>query len=89
MDLFAPRTRPGAAKISELKSFVAERLRLPETATVMITELQCSEPGCPPLETVVAVLEAGAPTRQFKVHKAIAEVTEQDLQRLLGEESAH
>lgn len=46
---------------------------------VVVNELACTEPGCPPLETVVALLRAGAPPIQVKLHKAATEVTTDDL----------
>ncbi|MDX2179034.1 MAG: hypothetical protein SFV18_05530 [Bryobacteraceae bacterium] len=74
-----------AANTVAIKEQVAEFLSLPEDAIVMVTELQCHEPGCPPLETVIAVLRQGSPPRQFKLHKGVAEVTESDVEQLLGE----
>ena len=41
-------------------------------------ELQCHEKDCPPLETVIAVMEEGLETRQCKFHKPITEVTQKD-----------
>jgi hypothetical protein len=46
---------------------------------VVVNELSCTEPGCPPIETVVALLRAGSQPRQVKIHKPAAEVTEDDL----------
>lgn len=46
----------------------------------MATELRCTEPGCPPLETVVALMgEAGTGQRQFKIHKALGAVSYEDV----------
>ena len=39
-------------------------------------ELECREPSCPPLETVIAAMEEGKPTRQWKFHKPMPEVTQ-------------
>jgi hypothetical protein len=46
---------------------------------LLVSELHCSEPGCPPLETMVAVLEGPGKRRQFKFHKPIAEITSDDI----------
>jgi hypothetical protein len=48
-------------------------------------ELECREPGCPPLETVIAVMEAGKQTLQWKLHKAIPDVSREDLMQLAAE----
>jgi hypothetical protein len=50
-----------------------------ETDVVLVNELRCDEPGCPPIETIVALLRAGAPPRQLKVHKPLVDVTVEDL----------
>ncbi len=80
MNLFSA-PRPGADRIREIKAWVAEEFRLNEDSTVMVTELHCTEPGCPPLETVIAIL-CGAERRQFKLHKSAAEVARTDIQGL-------
>lgn len=43
-------------------------------------ELECHEPDCPPLETVVVVMEQGKKTRQWKFHKPIPGITAKDLE---------
>ncbi|MFN3323265.1 MAG: hypothetical protein ACK5AZ_07205 [Bryobacteraceae bacterium] len=80
MNLFQERS-PGASKISEIKRWVEEEFVLGEEFTVMVTELRCTEPGCPPLETVVAIL-GGPEPRQYKLHKGAAEVNRADIARL-------
>jgi len=55
--------------------------RLVEDDTVMVTELRCSEPGCPPLETVIAVLSSSG-SRHFKLHKSAAEIARADIDEL-------
>ncbi|MBX3226982.1 MAG: hypothetical protein KIT84_41040 [Labilithrix sp.] len=69
-------------------------MSLPEEAVVMATELRCTEPGCPPLETVIAVMGDAGGRRQFKIHKAIEAVTYDDVERgaagmLRGEPHRH
>ncbi|MBC8070661.1 MAG: hypothetical protein IAG13_20190 [Deltaproteobacteria bacterium] len=46
---------------------------------VVVNEVSCTEPGCPPIETVIVLLRAGSPPRQVKVHKPAAEVSPDDL----------
>jgi hypothetical protein len=47
----------------------------------MVTQLQRSELGCPPLETKIAILSYSG-NRQYRLHKAIAEVVEADIRVL-------
>ena len=62
-------------KIRTVKNWVREALGIEESATVMVTELRCAEPGCPPLETVVAILRDGAARRDFKIGRGLDEIT--------------
>lgn len=68
------------AKIRAIKEWARQALRMTEDATVMVTELRCTEPGCPPLETVVAVLRSPGDSAQFKIHKAMEEVVYEDIE---------
>ncbi len=86
LDLFGAQPRPDPAQLAAIKSWVAETLALPDDVTVMVTELRCGEPGCPPLETVIAVLRPGAPPEQRKLHKASAAITADDIRGLFAAE---
>lgn len=79
MDLFGSGPKPDALKTGQLKAWVRERLGLAGDAVVMVTELRCTEPGCPPLETVIAVLDGPGSKRQYKLHKGVADVTPEDV----------
>jgi len=78
MDLFAQKPKPSPEHIARVKTWVQQSMALPESATVMVTELACREPGCPPLETVIAILD-GATQRKHTLHKAVLDVTEGDV----------
>ncbi|MBN8729834.1 MAG: hypothetical protein J0L64_04775 [Acidobacteria bacterium] len=81
MDLFRSPT-PGASPAALLKRWTREIFGLPEDTVVVVTELHCAEPGCPPLETVIAILESPGVTRQYKLHKAMREISRQDMENL-------
>ena len=52
-----------------------------DDVTVMVNEMQCFEPGCAPLETVVTLL-AGQ-SLVFKIFKPVAEVVPDDVSQAL------
>lgn len=79
MSLFQPRARPDAAQLALVKGWLRRRLALPDDAVVLVTELRCSEPGCPPIETVLATLDATGNKWVAKVPRPIGEVTEADV----------
>ena len=67
-----------AARHERLRAWTRERFTLADDETIMVSELPCSDPGCPPVEThVVFWTQAGR--RQFKVFKPLAEVIPDDL----------
>lgn len=81
MDLFAAKPTPNADHVMRVKAWVAESMPLLPGSTVMVAELTCREPGCPPLETVIAVL-GGAVQRKETLHKALAQVTAEDVRAI-------
>lgn len=83
-----------AARVRTLKEWTREALNLPEDAVILATELRCTEPGCPPLETVIAVMRVGDDRQQFKIHKPIDDVVYEDIEdgaarMLRGERHVH
>jgi hypothetical protein len=81
MDLLGRRTAANTEHLARVKGWVRELLPADAEATVLVTELHCTEPGCPPVETVIALLSADG-TRQHKVHAAIADVTREHIAAL-------
>jgi hypothetical protein len=80
MLLRSQRKRPEhLAAIDRVRDWTRERFKLPEDAAIMVTEVTCALPGCPPLETVVAFWTASDTRHHFKVFKPVAEVVEDDL----------
>src|SRR6266481_2506624 len=82
----------GAAKISSLvrspehreaqarvRAWTRERFVLTEAATILVTEVACGLPGCPPLETIVAFWTEDTKRHQFKMFKPVREVVRDDL----------
>ena len=65
--------------LARVRAWTRERFRLPETAAIVVAEVACGLPGCPPLETAVAFWTEDATRHQFKVFKPVREVTSDDL----------
>ena len=52
--------------------------------TVIVNQLECKEPGCPPVEIVMTLLRAKpAPKLMFKIFKAAAEATQEEVEAAL------
>lgn len=82
MNLLNPRPAYDPQQIAAIKQWVGATFGLDDQTTIMVTELRCSEPGCPPLETVIALLHAHSPPQQYKLSKAIPDITATDVATL-------
>ncbi|NGO14566.1 hypothetical protein G5C60_44990 [Streptomyces sp. HC44] len=78
---FTPATP--SPRLRELKEIVRTLLDLDEDTAVVIRQLACTEPGCPPLETVVAVLPMSGAARRWTLHRPAEQITEDDLRAAL------
>lgn len=78
MSLFDRRQRKSdPAQLDRVKAWTRESLQLDAAVPISISQLRCSEPGCPPIETAIAVL--AEPKQTLKIHKALADVTAADV----------
>ncbi len=65
--------------LDRVKGWTRERFKLPADAAILVAEVSCGLPGCPPLETVVAFWTEDDKRHQFKLFKPVKEVTPDDL----------
>lgn len=68
-----------AVALERVRGFTRSRFRLDGETTVMVSELACAVPGCPPVETVIVFWTASDRRHHCKVFKPAAAVTEDDL----------
>jgi hypothetical protein len=64
---------------ARVQAWTRTRFSLDAETTVLVTELECTRPGCPPLETVIAFWVNEAQRRHFRVFKPLADVAQHDL----------
>ncbi|MFF0435664.1 hypothetical protein ACFYU9_26065 [Streptomyces sp. NPDC004327] len=80
-------SRPGqpepGPRLRELKETVRALLGLDDDTAVMVRQLGCTEPDCPPLETVVAVLPMEGEARRWTLHRPADRITEAGLRAAL------
>ena len=79
LDVGLTKKSPGlSAEQERVRTWTREHFNLGDDETIMVSELPCSDPGCPPVEThLVFWTQAGR--QQFKVFKPLAEVVPDDL----------
>jgi hypothetical protein len=68
-----------ARALEQVKVWTRESLALADDDTVLVAEVACTRPGCPPLETVVTFWTGSDERHWFKVFKPVAEVAFDDL----------
>ncbi len=76
---FARNSPAHAQALERVRTWTRERFKLADDVPIVVAEIACGLPGCPPLETVVAFWTAGDRRHQFKLFKPVVEVTPADL----------
>jgi nitrate reductase delta subunit len=74
---FGKKRPEHTAALDRVRGWVRERFALGDTA-ILVAEVACAVPGCPPIETVIAFW-SDERRYHFKVFKPVAEVAESDL----------
>ena len=74
---FTKKVQNGSA-LERVRGWTRARFTLADEETVMVSEIACSVPGCPPIETHV-VFWTAAGRHHFKIFKPLAEAAEDDL----------
>ena len=78
MSLFDPSpNKISSAELRQLKNWVYEILTLDRDVPISISQLKCTAPGCPPLETVIAVMSQ--PPQTYKIHRPATEIDRGDV----------
>ncbi|MCU0535647.1 MAG: hypothetical protein MUD14_17285 [Hydrococcus sp. Prado102] len=81
MNLFStgkPKANP--EKIQQVKNWIYQVFEIDEQITISLNQLQCTEPGCPPLETVIVIMDESK--QRYKIHKSIADIEREDILQL-------
>jgi nitrate reductase delta subunit len=73
------KARPEHADaLDRVREWTRQRFKLPAEAAILVSELECRLPGCPPLETVIAFWENDK-RHHFKLFRPVAQVAIDDL----------
>src|SRR5262245_14192805 len=67
------------AALDRVREWTRARFKLADDASILVTEVSCTLPGCPPLETVVAFWTENDTRHHFKLFKRVDEVVPDDL----------
>ncbi len=72
------RTSDHPAATGRVREWTRARFALTDQETVMVSELACGVPGCPPIETHI-VFWTAAGRHHFKIFNPLGEVSDDDL----------
>jgi nitrate reductase molybdenum cofactor assembly chaperone NarJ/NarW len=75
---FTKKTAKDTAALDRVRDWTRARFALTDDDTVMVSEVTCSTPGCPPIETHL-VFWTAAGRHHTKIFKPLADVVEDDL----------
>jgi hypothetical protein len=75
---FIKKSNENGAASGRVRGWTQARFALTEDETVMVSEIACAVPGCPPIETHIVFWTARG-RHHFKVFKPLADVTDADL----------
>jgi hypothetical protein len=76
---FARKGPAHHAALERVRAWTRARFGLPVDDVILVSELACALPGCPPLETVIAFWTETDKRHHFKIFKPVAEVVADDL----------
>ncbi len=69
--------------IEQIRYWTRQNLGFPPDAPIVVKEVPCVKPGCPPVETALMVFLKGEPPRLFKIQRTINDVTFDDVYNLI------
>ena len=72
------RSKPSGDALKRLKEAISDCFKIPETTTLAIAELNCHEPGCPPVETVFTVRTSDGSIKDWRISKSANEIQIKD-----------
>ena len=78
-----PAPKVSTEHVGLLKDVVRAAQQLDPDAPVLVQQLACAEPDCPPVETVVAVL--GPPRRTWKFAKPAGDLSAAQLRATIAD----
>lgn len=89
MNLFKKQHRPAPnpQQLQQIKAWTDDILARSADTPISMSQLQCHGPGCPPIETVIAVM--GQPPQTFKVHAAVGDLSYDTVVEALAGHASH
>ena len=85
IDLFPRKPAVSTEQLQQVKDWLYEVLQIDRHTIISMSQLQCTDPNCPPLQTAIAIMTS--PHRVIRIHKAIPDITYADVVKAINEKS--
>jgi len=86
VNLFPKKPAVSAEQSQQIKDWLYEILRINPQTVISLSQLQCQDSGCPPIQTAIAIMIS--PHRVIRIHKAIPDITHADVVQAINEKFA-
>ncbi len=73
-DLFGRNVEVSPFTLDQIRYWMRQIFQFPADAPIVIKEVLCVKPGCPPIETAIMVVLRNEPPRLFKIQQTINDV---------------
>jgi hypothetical protein len=74
-------TEVTSQQIKQVKKWIYEYFEIDRDISISLSQLQCKEENCSPIETVISVMTN--PLQQYKIHKKITDIESTDISLLV------
>lgn len=74
-DPFARFVEISPYTLDQIRYWLRQNFGMPKDTAIVIKEVPCMKPECPPVETAIMAMQKNAPPRLFKVQRPINEIT--------------
>ena len=85
IDLFPKKPAFSAEQSQQVKDWLYEILRIDHHTIISMSQLQCQDSGCPPIQTAIAIMTN--PHRVIRIHKAIRDISYVDVVQAIAAKS--
>ena len=86
-DLFGEGKKDNTLQ-GRIKDWIRDAFKLASDVPVLVTEIYCDQPGCAPVETLIAILDPGG-RRQYKMGRPMREVAKEDVRHMIPNPDGH
>ena len=74
-DPFGRNVEVSPLTLDQIRYWMRQNFGFPKDASIVIKEVPCVKPGCPPIETAIMAILKNEPPRLFKVQQTINDIT--------------